>query len=157
MSKQSSAYGKPAGDTDFRKTRDVDEYAARAKEREAAEKAEAKARYEAKLAGRRYYKPMDGTETQTTARTTTQDLNAMVGKVQLVPAGAGVGRRGRGAGIYCEACDLTFKDNVQWVEVRGDPYRRCGMSAGRDRWRANDMCSISTRCSTCGTSARRAR
>lgn len=34
----------------------------------------------------------------------------------LVPAGAGQGKRGRGAGFYCAACDLTFKDNIQWVE-----------------------------------------
>ncbi|KAF4513617.1 hypothetical protein G6O67_000866 [Ophiocordyceps sinensis] len=44
------------------------------------------------------------------------DLSAQVGKTQLVPAGAGVGKRGRGAGFYCEACDLTFKDNKQFVE-----------------------------------------
>ncbi len=116
MSNNPSAYGKPASDTDFRKTRNVEEYAAKAKEREAGEREEAKARYEAKLAGKRYYKPIDGTETLTTARAGTHDMNAMVGKVQLVPAGAGVGRRGRGAGIYCEACDLTFRDNLQWIE-----------------------------------------
>jgi U4/U6.U5 tri-snRNP component SNU23 len=40
----------------------------------------------------------------------------MVGKTMLVPAGAAVGKRGRGAGFYCEACDLTFKDNLQLVE-----------------------------------------
>ncbi len=40
----------------------------------------------------------------------------MVGTTTLVPAGAGVGKRGRGAGFYCEACDLTFKDNLQWIE-----------------------------------------
>ena len=33
-----------------------------------------------------------------------------------MPAGAGVGKRGRGAGFYCEACDLTFKDSLQWVD-----------------------------------------
>ncbi len=116
MSNNGSAYGQAAGDTDFRKIRNVEEYAAKAKEREAAEKEEGRARYEARMAGKRYYKPMDGSETFTTARAGTQDMKAMVGKVQLVPAGAGVGRRGRGAGTYCEACDLTFRDNVQWIE-----------------------------------------
>src|SRR5687768_7898655 len=67
-SKKGSAYGAPAGDTDFRKTYDLDEYAARAKEREAKEKDEAKARYEAKLAGKKYYKPLTGDETFTSAR-----------------------------------------------------------------------------------------
>ncbi|OAA66514.1 c2h2 finger domain containing protein [Niveomyces insectorum RCEF 264] len=116
MSKQGSAYGTPAGDTEFRKTRNVEEYAARAKQREAAEREEAKARYEAKLAGKRYYKPLTGAESLTSARAATLDLSAHVGRTQIVPAGAGVGRRGRGAGFYCPACDWTVKDNLQWVE-----------------------------------------
>ncbi|KAK9449319.1 uncharacterized protein V1518DRAFT_415663 [Limtongia smithiae] len=42
-----------------------------------------------------------------------QDLN----RVTLVPAGASaVGRRGRGAGFYCDACDLTYKDSLQWID-----------------------------------------
>lgn len=110
------AYGAASGDTSFRKTRDADEYAAKAKERSAAEREEAKARYEAKLAGKKYYKPPTGNETHAEARRAVLDLSARVGKTQLVAAGAGVGKRGRGAGFYCEACDLTFKDNKQWVE-----------------------------------------
>jgi U4/U6.U5 tri-snRNP component SNU23 len=116
-SKNKSAYGVAASDTDFRKNWDLDEYAAKAKEREAKEKEEAKARYEAKLAGKKYHKPMTGNETYTSARRNIIDVSAQVGKTQIVPAGAGVGKRGRGAGFYCEACDLTFKDNLQWVEV----------------------------------------
>ncbi|OHE96849.1 hypothetical protein CORC01_07816 [Colletotrichum orchidophilum] len=119
--KKASAYGAPAGDTDFRKTYDLDEYAAKAKDREAKEKEEAKARYEAKLAGKKYYKPLTGDETLTQARRNVLDLSAQVGKTQLVPAGAGVGKRGRGAGFYCEACDLTFKDNKQFVEHLNTP------------------------------------
>ena len=34
----------------------------------------------------------------------------------LVPAGAATGKRGRGAGFYCAECDLTFKDNLQFVD-----------------------------------------
>ncbi len=117
MSKdKGSAYGAPASDTSFRKTWDLDEYAEKAKVREAERREEAKARYEAKLAGKRYYKPLTGEETLTRARREVLDLEASVGKTTLVPAGAGVGRRGRGAGFYCAACDLTFKDNMQWVE-----------------------------------------
>lgn len=116
MSNKGSAYGKAAGDTDFRKKYDLDEYAAKAKDREDAEKEERKARWEAKMAGKKYYKPMDGSETLTTARNATQDFSKLVGTSTLVPAGAGVGKRGRGAGFYCEACDLTFKDNLQWIE-----------------------------------------
>ncbi|KAF5010913.1 hypothetical protein FDECE_2941 [Fusarium decemcellulare] len=119
--KKGGAYGAPSGDTDFRKTWDLDEYAAKAKEREAKEKEESKARYEAKLAGKKYYKPLTGDETYTTARRNVIDLTQQVGKTQLVPAGAGVGKRGRGAGFYCEACDLTFKDNKQFVEHLNTP------------------------------------
>ncbi|EGY14028.1 U4/U6.U5 small nuclear ribonucleoprotein component snu23 like [Verticillium longisporum] len=119
--KKGSAYGAPAGDTDFRKTWDLDEYAAKAKAREAEEREEAKARYEAKLAGKKYYKPLTGNETMTTARQAGLDLSSQVGKTQLVAAGAGVGKRGRSAGFYCEACDLTFKDNKQFVEHMNTP------------------------------------
>ncbi|KAH6895367.1 hypothetical protein B0T10DRAFT_213849 [Thelonectria olida] len=116
-SKKSGAYGgAPAGDTDFRKTYDLEEYAAKAKKREADEKEEAKARYEAKLAGKKYHKPLTGNETYTTARRTVLDVSAQIGKTQLIPAGAGTGKRGRSAGFYCEACDLTYKDNRQYVE-----------------------------------------
>jgi U4/U6.U5 tri-snRNP component SNU23 len=115
-SKKGGAYGAPAGDTDFRKTWDLDEYATKAKDREAKEKEEAKARYEAKLAGKKYHKPLTGDEAYTTARRKVIDLTAQVGKTQLVPAGAGVGKRGRSAGFYCEPCDLTFKDNKQYIE-----------------------------------------
>ncbi|KAG7101177.1 hypothetical protein HYQ44_020441 [Verticillium longisporum] len=87
--KKGSAYGAPAGDTDFRKTWDLDEYAAKAKAREAEERDEAKARYEAKLAGKKYYKPLTGNETMTTARQAGLDLSSQVGKTQLVAAGAG--------------------------------------------------------------------
>ncbi|KAK5624859.1 hypothetical protein RRF57_000575 [Xylaria bambusicola] len=116
MSGKGSAYGTPATDTSFRRTYDLDEYAEKAKARESHEREEAKARYEAKLAGKKYYKPMTGNETHTRARRDVLDLEANVGKTMLVPAGAGQGKRGRGAGFYCSACDLTFKDNIQWVE-----------------------------------------
>lgn len=116
-SNKGSAYGDgKASDTSFRKNFDLDAAAEKAKVREAEEKAEAKARYEAKLAGKKYYKPLTGDETLTTARSRALDFSAQVGKTQLVPAGGAVGKRGRGAGIYCEACDLTFKDNLQWVD-----------------------------------------
>ncbi|KAK9466720.1 hypothetical protein V1512DRAFT_271303 [Lipomyces arxii] len=42
-----------------------------------------------------------------------QDLNQVV----VVPAGASaVGKKGRGAGYYCEVCDLTYKDSLQWLD-----------------------------------------
>lgn len=117
-SKKGGAYGNSSHDTSFRKTWDVAEYAEKAAQREASERAEGKARYEAKLAGKKYFKrattPPDVHQTE--ARKGRLDVGAMVGKTMLVPAGASVGKRGRGAGFYCEACDLTFKDNLQLIE-----------------------------------------
>lgn len=120
MSSKKGAYGEnTASDTDFRKKYDRAEYAQKAAEREAKEKEERKARYEAKLAGKKYYAPLTGDEELTQARASRLDVSANVGKIMLVPAGASTGKRGRGAGFYCQACDLTFKDSLQLVEVRG--------------------------------------
>jgi U4/U6.U5 tri-snRNP component SNU23 len=117
MSK-TNAYDSKESDTSFRKTWDKAEYAALAKSRDAKAAEEAKARHEAALAGKKYHRrastPPDARETE--ARSQRLDVGSMLGKTQLVPAGAAVGKRGRGAGFYCEACDLTFKDNLQFVE-----------------------------------------
>ncbi|EOD49363.1 putative c2h2 finger domain protein [Neofusicoccum parvum UCRNP2] len=116
---KSGAYGaNQASDTSFRKTWDRAEYAAKAASHDEKLKEEGKARYEAKLAGKKYVRrastPPDAKDTE--ARKQRLDVGSMVGKTMLVPAGAAVGKRGRGAGFYCEACDLTFKDNLQFVE-----------------------------------------
>lgn len=118
-SNKPGAYGaSSASDTSFRKTWDRDEYAAKAATHDTKIKEEGKARYEAALAGKKYVRrastPPDAKDTE--ARKTRLDVGSMVGKTMLVPAGAAVGKRGRGAGFYCEACDLTFKDNLQYVE-----------------------------------------
>lgn len=116
MTSKKGAYETTASDTDFRKKYDRAEYAQKAKDREAKEKEEGKARYEAKLAGKKYYAPLTGDETLTQARASRLDVSSNVGKTILMPAGAATGKRGRGAGFYCADCDLTFKDNLQWVE-----------------------------------------
>jgi U4/U6.U5 tri-snRNP component SNU23 len=112
------AYDQPTSDTSHRKTYDLEAYAQKAKDREAHEKEESKARYEAKLAGQKYHPrpPTPPDAKDTTARTARLDVASFVGKTSLVPAGAAVGKRGKGAGFYCEECDLTFKDNLQWVD-----------------------------------------
>jgi U4/U6.U5 tri-snRNP component SNU23 len=113
-----NAYGSTTSDTSFRRTWDHAEYAEKAAVREAKQREEGKARYEAKLAGKKYVRrastPPDVHETK--ARAQRLDVGSMVGKTMLVPAGAAVGKRGRGAGFYCEVCDLTFKDNLQLVD-----------------------------------------
>jgi U4/U6.U5 tri-snRNP component SNU23 len=116
MASKKGAYENTATDTDFRKKYDRAEYAQKAKDREAKEKEESRLRYEAKLAGKKYYAPLTGEETLTQARASRLDVASNVGKVILMPAGAATGKRGRGAGFYCADCDLTFKDNLQWVE-----------------------------------------
>ncbi|CAF9923725.1 MAG: hypothetical protein GOMPHAMPRED_003432 [Gomphillus americanus] len=115
---KSNAYGTNTSDTSFRKTWDKAEYTEKARAREAQEREEGKARYEAKLQGKKYYKSSDTTTAkQTESRANRLNVAANVGKTMLVPAGvAAVGKRGRGAGFYCADCDLTFKDNIQLVD-----------------------------------------
>ena len=116
--KKANAYNSTTSDTSFRKTWDRAEYAVKAEAREAKEKEEGKARYEAKLAGKKYIPrastPPDAKEAQ--SRSSRLDVARNVGKITLVPAGAATGKRGKGAGFYCEDCDLTFKDNLQFVD-----------------------------------------
>ena len=117
MAERKSAYGAPASDTDFRRTWDREEYAAKAKVEDDKRKDENKARYEAKLEGKKWHKHVDMSELDSTsARGSRLDVASMVGKTTMIPANAGVGKRGKGAGFYCEACDLTYKDNVQYIE-----------------------------------------
>lgn len=112
-----SAYGTASSDTDFRKKWDREEYAKKAAEDEAKAKAESKARYEAKLAGKKWHAPVDySTLDATTSRSSRLDVASMVGKTTIVPQGASLGKKGKGAGFYCPDCDLTFKDNLQFVE-----------------------------------------
>lgn len=117
--RKAGAYGtNTGGDTAFRKTWDKDEYAAKAVERDKQIKEEGKARYEAALQGKKYHRrastPPDARDTE--ARKARLNVADQVGKTSIVPAGAGQGKRGKGAGFYCDACDLTFKDNLQFVE-----------------------------------------
>jgi len=116
-SKKPSAYDTASSDTSFRKTWDREQYAQKAADDDARARTEAHTRYEAKRAGKKYHAPIDYTSLEaTTSRMQRLNVAARVGKTTIVPAGAAVGRRGRGAGFYCPDCDLTFKDNVQFVE-----------------------------------------
>ena len=118
MSERKGAYGASSSDTSFRRTWDREEYAEKAAQRDQKTREEGKARYEAALAGKKYHRrastPEDARDTE--ARKARLNVADQVGKTQLVPAGAGQGKRGKGAGFYCDACDLTFKDNLQFVE-----------------------------------------
>jgi U4/U6.U5 tri-snRNP component SNU23 len=116
----SDAKKSASNDVSFRRTWDRDEYAQKAAAREAQERADGKARAEARAAGKKWFAPRpdrdDEVQRESSARAERLDVASMVGKTQIVPAGAAQGRRGRGAGFYCAACDMTFKDNLQLVE-----------------------------------------
>ncbi|KAG8528328.1 uncharacterized protein KY384_007246 [Bacidia gigantensis] len=100
-----------------RRTWDRAEYAEKAAQRETKFKEEGKARAEAKALGRKYYAPSSSTEqVDSSSRTSRLSVTQNVGKATLMVGSAGTGKRGRSAGFYCEDCDLTFKDNLQWVE-----------------------------------------
>ncbi|KLJ09340.1 hypothetical protein EMPG_15203 [Blastomyces silverae] len=115
--KRASAYGTPSSDTSFRKTWDREEYSKKAAAEEAKSKEESKARYEAKLAGKKYHAPVDFSSLEaTSSRSERLNVASMVGKTTIIPAGSAVGKRGRGAGFYCPECNLTYKDNIQFVE-----------------------------------------
>ena len=107
----------PSSDTSFGKTWNREEYAQKAAADETRRKEEGKARYEAKLLGKKWHAPVDySTLEATSSRKNRLDVASMVGKTTIVPSGSAVGKRGRGAGFYCADCDLTFKDNLQLVE-----------------------------------------
>ncbi|TKA74110.1 hypothetical protein B0A55_07082 [Friedmanniomyces simplex] len=113
------AYGGSTTDTSHRRTWDRTAYAAQASDREAKLKEEGKARYEASLKGQKYHTPHNSaTEDShdTSARQARLNVADQVGKTQVIVSGAGQGKRGKSAGFYCEACDLTYKDNLQFVE-----------------------------------------
>lgn len=116
--KAPNAYNSTTSDTSFRKTWDRSEYTAKAEAREAKVKEEGRARYEAKLAGKKYVPraatPPDAAESN--SRSARLDVASNVGKTTLILAGAATGKRGKGAGFYCADCDLTFKDNLQFVD-----------------------------------------
>ncbi|RPB03242.1 hypothetical protein L873DRAFT_1670748, partial [Choiromyces venosus 120613-1] len=100
-----------------RRTWNREEWASKAQTRESQDRAASKLHHEAKLAGKKFHRPPTPPDaSSTTARAGRLNLEENLNKTTLVPAGAGVGKKGRGAGFYCEACDLTFKDSLQWVD-----------------------------------------
>lgn len=115
----SGAYGAgKASDTDFRRTFSREEYAKKAEERAKKEAEESKLRYEAKRDGkafrRRASTPEDIRDAE--ARTSRLDVASMVGKQTLLAAGAGVGRRGKTGGFYCEVCDESYKGSLPAID-----------------------------------------
>ncbi|KAK9234952.1 hypothetical protein V1525DRAFT_411383 [Lipomyces kononenkoae] len=108
MSERKAVYGAPPPETG-RKTWDEEAILQQVRDR-AAQQNEAR-----ESRSRRAPTPPDAREIE--MRRQRLNLDQDLNKVTLVPAGASaVGKKGRGAGFYCEACDLTFKDSLQWVD-----------------------------------------
>ncbi|KAF7725764.1 zinc finger, matrin-type 2 [Apophysomyces ossiformis] len=101
----SSAYGSgKASDTDFRRTWDKAEYAAKARAREA--------KYEERKKPKK--EPEEPRELLR-SREEKLPLDVNVGKTVVVQGGAS-GEAARQPGFYCKVCDLVVKDNVNYLD-----------------------------------------
>ncbi|KAG2203584.1 hypothetical protein INT46_011134 [Mucor plumbeus] len=112
-----SAYGAgKAKDTDFRRTWNKEEYAAKAKARENRDRF-AEKNDERKKLGLPPLKPRkeiedDESKEALKAREEKVDIDSNVGKVQVVQAADSR----KQPGFYCKACDITIKDSVTWID-----------------------------------------
>ncbi|KAL7312972.1 U4/U6.U5 snRNP associated protein [Mucor circinelloides] len=113
-----SAYGAgKAKDTDFRRTWNKEEYAAKAKARENRDRLAEKNDERKKLGlpplkPKRRYDDDDESKEALKAREEKVDIESNVGKVQVVQAADSR----KQPGFYCKACDITIKDSVTWID-----------------------------------------
>ncbi|CCJ31193.1 unnamed protein product [Pneumocystis jirovecii] len=105
---------KGSTEPNFRKTWDLAEYAQKAAEREAEEKKNAKIRWEKKHG--KFKREPTPPDVKIVEARDKLNLEENLNKTVLVPYGASVGRRGKGAGYYCETCDETYKDSNSWID-----------------------------------------
>ncbi|KAI8639006.1 hypothetical protein BD408DRAFT_422119 [Parasitella parasitica] len=112
-----SAYGAgKAKDTDFRRTWNKEEYAAKAKARENRDRFAEKNDERKKLGlpplkARREIVD-DSSKEALKAREEKVDIESNVGKIQVVQAADSR----KQPGFYCKACDITIKDSVTWID-----------------------------------------
>ncbi|EPQ29338.1 uncharacterized protein PFL1_03093 [Pseudozyma flocculosa PF-1] len=106
-----------------RRTWDVEEFTARARERDRVDReaaAENEARLQKGLAPLRRRREVLAKPTQALqARKAPLDLDKNVGKTMMVDmggAGDGVGGGSRGPGFHCDVCNKTCKDNVAYLD-----------------------------------------
>lgn len=86
---------------------DEEEYARKGRERQQQE-------YEKRQ--RRGREEIKEDAVEASARSERLNIYEGLNQVTLVPAGASTGKRGRGAGFYCQVCDLTFKDSLDYTD-----------------------------------------
>lgn len=104
-------------DTDFRRTWNKEEYAAKARAREAKDRL-AEENDERRKMGLSPLKPKkkeeedDGNKQKLTHRTERLELEKNVGKVQVIQS---TDSR-KQPGFYCKDCDITIKDSVTYID-----------------------------------------
>ncbi|KAI8085381.1 hypothetical protein BDF21DRAFT_336611 [Thamnidium elegans] len=113
-----SAYGAgKAKDTDFRRTWNKAEYAAKAKARESRDR-QAEQNDERRKLGlpplkpRKEYKEDDTSKEALKAREERINIEQNVGKIQVVQAADSR----KQPGFYCKDCDVTIKDSVTYID-----------------------------------------
>ncbi|KAJ8077291.1 U4/U6.U5 snRNP associated protein [Marasmius tenuissimus] len=119
MADKGGAYGTKAGDTDFRKKWDKEEYAERARKRDQEEKERMQENEERLKQGK---KPRKGPKRDDLPKPTELmkqregplELDKNLNKTMVVqnPGGRGPGQ----PGFYCEACNRTFKDTTAYLD-----------------------------------------
>lgn len=79
------------------------------------------------------------------ARTEDLQLDAKLGKTQIVSAHAGLSQQ---AGYYCNICDCTLKDNIGWLtHINGKYHNRAlGMNLKTERVTVDEVRVDAIRC-----------
>ncbi|KAH9942337.1 uncharacterized protein BXZ73DRAFT_40840 [Epithele typhae] len=127
MSGKSGAYGARAGDTDFRKKWDKEEYADKARKHDQEEKERMQENEERLKQGK---KPRRGRKDDLPKPTELMkqregplELEKNLGKTMVVQ---NAGNRGPGVpGFYCETCNRTYKDSAGYLDhINGRAHLR---------------------------------
>ncbi|KAI9287873.1 hypothetical protein BC943DRAFT_358370 [Umbelopsis sp. AD052] len=139
MASNSGFYGSGTGkDTTFRRTWNKEEYAAKAQEREAADKlAEENEDRKAKGLKPKYQRSSTPAQPQREllkARDEKVVLDANLNKTQVVSTGA-AGPASKQPGFYCKACDCVVKDSTNYLDhINGKKHQKnLGMSMKVER------------------------
>jgi U4/U6.U5 tri-snRNP component SNU23 len=116
--------------TAMRRTWDTEEASRKYAERLAREKEETKEAKSKKSLGK--LPPPAATSSNSVQARTEAILkrDELHGKRELVAPTMSLGNKGRSAGFYCEACDLTFKDSNSYLDHLNSQqhYRKLGIS-----------------------------
>lgn len=115
-------------DTDFRRTWNKEEYAAKAKARESRDRLAEKNDERKKLGlpplkPRREYNDDDSNKEALKSREKKVDIEQNVGKIQVVQA---VDSK-KQPGFYCKDCDVTIKDSVTYIDHLNGRKRKCSL------------------------------